>query len=220
MARETVFHGLPKKSFKINELEMARITNTRELVRKTADALAAEGVKPSFSLVRERIGAGSPNTIVDELKRWNASRTEGAVAPSGSAALEATHPPVRDQERRAANPGEDNGAIDELLGRIEKLCKTVERLDAMTESAVKAITRFDDMQKRALLLVDEARGRGRYWEEEARRLRTESREKEESYRQAMYQAVEQQNVMRGQLEEARSSAAQALATLKAAGRAG
>lgn len=49
---------------------MARVTDTRQRVRELAGQLASQGIEPTPSLIRSFLGKGSPNTGVDELRRW------------------------------------------------------------------------------------------------------------------------------------------------------
>lgn len=54
---------------------MARTGITQQEVWAAADALAADDVRPTIKLVRERLGGtGSPNTIHAHLQTWNAAR--------------------------------------------------------------------------------------------------------------------------------------------------
>lgn len=57
---------------------MGRPGITREEVMETADALVAEGLKPSHKLIRDRIG-GSYTTITPYLTEWRAARGSEAV---------------------------------------------------------------------------------------------------------------------------------------------
>ena len=43
---------------------------TTEQIHATADQLASEGIKPTQTAVRERLGGGSFTTIVEALKTW------------------------------------------------------------------------------------------------------------------------------------------------------
>ncbi len=54
-----------------------------------ADALLAEGLRPTIERVRQKIGRGSPNTVSPMLERWFASlgqRLAAGVAPSANLA--------------------------------------------------------------------------------------------------------------------------------------
>lgn len=178
---------------------MPRKTGTRIRVRELAEQLHRGGTEPTVRLLRDLLGGGSPNTIVDELRRW---RTEAAPRTLPSAVVAAPAAPAKTQPQM-----ED--ATPELPARLGALERRVAELGDSLRQFLEAISRLDDTHQRAMLLVDEARARGRYWEEEARRLRTENREKEEHYRQAMYRALDECNVLRGRLAEARSFSSRA-----------
>ncbi|MDM0116142.1 DNA-binding protein [Variovorax sp. J22R133] len=73
--------------------EIREIRSTRgiqeEDVFKAADALLAEGLRPTIERVRLKIGRGSPNTVSPMLERWFgtlASRLAGGVNPSANLA--------------------------------------------------------------------------------------------------------------------------------------
>lgn len=53
---------------------------TAEQVHAAADAIAAEGQRPTIRSVRERLGTGSPNTIQRYLAEWRESRPQVAQA--------------------------------------------------------------------------------------------------------------------------------------------
>lgn len=59
---------------------MAYATYTKELVIQTAEALIAEGIKPTISNVRERMGGGSPNDITKWMKEFNVRQQQVAIA--------------------------------------------------------------------------------------------------------------------------------------------
>ena len=59
---------------------MGRITDTRSKVREAAAIPLSRGVTPTPTKVRELIGGGSPNVIVDELRKLREAPAEGAGA--------------------------------------------------------------------------------------------------------------------------------------------
>ncbi len=181
---------------------MTRRTDTRERVRALAQELANRGLVPTPGAIREQLGGGSPNTIVDELRKWRESQQQASNDTTGH-----KHSVSRASESVPC-PSVDHVAGEPLLRQMQALVAKVDALTKAVEQQGINTERLDDAQRRALLLIDEARGRGRYWEEEARRLRVENREKEEHYRQAMYRALDECNVLRGRLEEARALAGQ------------
>lgn len=60
---------------------LARSTDTRQRVREVADQLLSQGTEPTVGLVRGVLGRGSPNTIVEELRKWRDARGVDAVLP-------------------------------------------------------------------------------------------------------------------------------------------
>lgn len=59
---------------------MAAPLATKETVYEACARLAAEGVKPTLLLVRERIGGGSYTTVQRHLDAWLAEQAQAAVA--------------------------------------------------------------------------------------------------------------------------------------------
>lgn len=60
---------------------MARSMATEEAVTRVADALVAEGAKPSVIAIRSRLGGGSYTTIQRCLEQWQAARTDAPTVP-------------------------------------------------------------------------------------------------------------------------------------------
>lgn len=101
-----------------------------------ADALLAEGQRPTIERVRQKIGRGSPNTVSPLLERWFATlsaRMAGTAPGSSSPANEAASVPATvqsaaqllwDTARREAQAQEQStqaSARDELHAREEAL---------------------------------------------------------------------------------------------------
>jgi len=78
----------------------------REDVFAAADALLAEGKRPTIERVRLKIGRGSPNTVSPMLEHWFArlgSRISGATSPApGSGESDSTHSSLPEGVRTAA----------------------------------------------------------------------------------------------------------------------
>jgi Plasmid replication region DNA-binding N-term len=71
------------------EIQQFRRGIQEEDVFRAADALLAEGLRPTIERVRQKIGRGSPNTVSPMLERWFASlgqRIAGGTNPSASLA--------------------------------------------------------------------------------------------------------------------------------------
>lgn len=188
---------------------MSRYTTTRDQVRALANTLYLEGTEPTSTLILKRLGKGSPNTVVDELRKWKAARTAELQAPPASL------PALQEQDSfgedclaggpaqpmpARAEPNEENSAVETLTRNVAELTVKMSELDI-------AIQRLDGIRTMALKQIDEARGQARYWEEEARRLRGESSAREQAYRQAMYAAQSQADELRGQVKLLREQAA-------------
>lgn len=88
----------------------------QEDVAQAADALVAQGLRPTIERVRQKIGRGSPNTVSPLLDAWfatlgtrlglNGTREEGAAIPepvqqAASALWEAALTSARDEAQRA-----------------------------------------------------------------------------------------------------------------------
>lgn len=62
---------------------MSRKTDTRTKAIAAARELSGLGVNPTVAAIREKIGGGSPNTIVSALRQWRGDTAEGA-SPEGT----------------------------------------------------------------------------------------------------------------------------------------
>lgn len=188
---------------------MSRYTTTRDQVRALANTLYLEGTEPTSTLILKRLGKGSPNTVVDELRKWKAARTaELQATPANLPAVQERDSVGEDCLAAGpaqpmpvlAEPNEGNSAFETLTRNVAELTVKMSELDI-------AIQRLDGIRTMALKQIDEARGQARYWEEEARRLRGESSAREQAYRQAMYAAQSQADELRGQVKLLREQAA-------------
>jgi hypothetical protein len=185
---------------------MTRLTTTRARVRELADTLSAKGIEPTSTLILARLGKGSPNTVVDELRRWRADK--GLAAPNTRTTSPAGVPDNANAGDQAV--GEHVAALRQSLALLTPFADSIVRstgdLGRLTSQIAElnaAVQRLDGIRLLALKQIDEARGLARYWEEEARRLREESTGREQAYRLGMYAARSESDTLRGQVEELR-----------------
>jgi hypothetical protein len=192
---------------RVGDSIVGRTSDTRARVRQVASELARQGIDPTYKRVADQLGRGSPNTIGDELRKW---RSEQALPASVPEALP-TPPNVHASAPTpvdAARLEEVALAIPALVCALTSTQKSLEHLEQSVVSLRDAFgkeldlvsSRFDAVQRRTLLMVDEARESARYWKEEAARAKTHGRDTEEGYRRAMYAAQEQAARLAGQLE--------------------
>lgn len=59
---------------------MAYATFTKELAFKVAEELISEGLRPTISNIRERMGGGSPNDVTKWMREFNARQQQVAIA--------------------------------------------------------------------------------------------------------------------------------------------
>lgn len=59
---------------------MAHATFTKELAFKVAEELISEGLRPTISNIRERMGGGSPNDVTKWMREFNARQQQVAIA--------------------------------------------------------------------------------------------------------------------------------------------
>ncbi len=69
---------------------MVKRSDTRALVAQAAQHLFEQGREPTVTLVREALGGGSPNVIVEELRKWREAR----VSATETQGLEPLLPPL------------------------------------------------------------------------------------------------------------------------------
>ena len=165
---------------------MPRVTDTRERVRALANRIAQEGGKPNPTLIRQMLGGGSPNTIVDELKKWAGERatptspakeTAGALERIGMLELsnvlkEALAQNQKQQEflHQASVLLASAKNIPDILSGLTKQFQKVS--DQMSEDRTwmerelhSVNTRFEGVQRYMLLQVNEAREEATKWKE-------------------------------------------------------
>lgn len=206
---------------------MARITNTRVRVREMADRVAAEGGKPTPTLIRELLGGGSPNTIVSELKAWSAERAQATptTSPSGAQvqtakaveklgfeALASLLNEVAQTNQRLAEDVnsvldatrqalQDFDAIRTLSATCEALTRQLETDRAwMQDELSKLGERFDGVQKHMLMSIESSRSEVVYWKDLARQAREELNAWRSPLQARNAQLEEETALLRGKLE--------------------
>lgn len=123
------------------------------------------------------------STICDELRR-HAKPAESAPAAAVAQDVLRRLPVARDAAR-------DNAASTELKAQLQ----------TMEAELARAIERFDGMQKRMLMSLDEARQAARYWQTIAQENRQAASTELDAYRQAMYREMGTAGELRGRVQE-------------------
>jgi chromosome segregation ATPase len=184
----------------------------KEDVWAAADALIAEGQRPTIERVRLHLGRGSPNTVSPLLDGWFATlgaRLRGQPAGSGAAELPA---PVAqaatalwqracEQAQQAAGErlAADRqaleagcGALDRAQGELERQqASLVQREAAMQETLLLAKGQLAQLQAQGAALQETVQGQGAALMERQRAL-DQSRREREADRQAQAQQAQAQ----------------------------
>lgn len=134
---------------------MARVTDTRQRVRELAGQLASQGIEPTPSLIRSFLGKGSPNTVVDELRRWKEEQSgpppQVALALAGSRVVsELPVAPGVVSPPPASSPGApllDRAVLQEMAEMVSRAnqlagrqAETLSRLTALESLLEKSLT--------------------------------------------------------------------------------
>ena len=164
---------------------MSRSPQARQRIRDVADELVARGVEPTPKEVRAIIGKGSPNTIGSELRRWReareAAQTESAQVPSQAPGAPVEPSLVTEVARLGTTL---SGLAAQLEGGLAGLADAAREWRQlaqehgsdrgwMKEELLKLNERFEGVQRRMLLSVEEARDEARRWKESAAGAREE-----------------------------------------------
>lgn len=162
---------------------MARTTDTRARVRELAEELISKGEEPTPTIILRMLGRGSPNTIVDELRRWRETTAKSLQpATHEAAAAIAEHSEVSTLPRLLE-------LLTPLTTAIEGLTRRVDEQDkAHAAETALAYERFHAVQKMAMVAIDEAREQTRFWKQEAERAKLDSAVQVDTYRDAMRSA--------------------------------
>lgn len=204
---------------------MGRTTDTRARTAEMADRIIEEGGVPTPTLVRQRLGGrGSPNTIVEALRDWRARRLNEPIgqftaasgdsnAPRGGAigvpCLEArgSWPNNEERERERTTTAFMQATAEASLSRLEQLEETCRALvqvlqddrSAMRAELAKINDRFEAVQRRMLLAIDDAREDTRKWKETALATRDEAQTWKTMLEQRANASREEAAVLRGKL---------------------
>jgi predicted RNase H-like nuclease (RuvC/YqgF family) len=154
---------------------MPRTGISPEQITAAAEALVAEGVEPTSSAVREKLGGGSFSTICATLKTWRADRAEarqiagtplpeavqvqlsilgGNVWAAALAVAEANLAPQR--EALAKEKAEAEATVADFQAAIEKLETNVENLEAAVVKAEAAKDKAEALREETLGKLTEA----------------------------------------------------------------
>lgn len=159
---------------------MSRTSQTRSRVRELAEELSLKGEEPTPTVILRLLGKGSPNTVVDELRKW---REENARPTQ-----HADYLPRRTETATSSHP--DPSLLRELLEPVTAAIQALtQRLDEQDKSYAAqlalAYDRFTAVQKMAMVAIDEAREQARFWKQEAERVKLETAVQADTYRDAM-----------------------------------
>lgn len=99
-----------------------------------ADALIAQGLRPTIERVRQHIGRGSPNTVSPMLETWFAALGQRlGVAESGNELVDQVPEPVRQAAEQMWN-----SALEQAKMAAEQVLQTREIQISVAEESVKA----------------------------------------------------------------------------------
>ena len=180
---------------------------TRETIWQVADALDAEGIRPTLAGVRKRLGSGSFTTIQEAMTEWKSRQQQAAAAIHEP-------PPEELTERAVALTGEiwkmaraaadlalvgDRQQIEaEQVELRRQVAEAVELADALTEESEELKQELAELRPlRALVektVMELAEVRRKSDEEVQRAMETSSRKERE--------AVEAQKAEKAALERA------------------
>ena len=99
-----------------------------------ADALIAQGLRPTIERVRQHIGRGSPNTVSPMLETWFAALGQRlGVAESGNELVDQVPEPVRQAAEQMWN-----SALEQAKMAAEQVLQTRETQISVAEESMKA----------------------------------------------------------------------------------
>lgn len=174
---------------------MAKTTDTRDLVREAAQQLAGRGVEPTPTLVRNLLGKGSPNVIVDELRKWRAEQPPGGLPPRRAEVLrQAGQAELADQMLQVARLAEElrgmRGALSTWAEQSSALMDELRTERAASRDRLRTLgERFESMQRYALLAIESAREETRRYKDLAQERVTELANWRQIAQDAMRRAV-------------------------------
>ena len=185
---------------------MSRTSNTRTLVRELANKIHAEGGVPTPTLIKGLLGKGSPNTIVSELQVWRKelpSNNESNKPPIPVNLLEITtivksvivlvselKESLSQAEASRVVYSQELATITELTVNVSELSVSLKTdRDWMQAELQKINARFEAVQKRMLMSIDDAREDARKWKERA----ISQKEESETWRLTLEQKANSQS---------------------------
>jgi len=165
---------------------MARTNDTRSRVRELAAELASQGQEPSPTVIMRMLGRGSPNTIVDELRRW---KEETAIDAQRASSVPAATPSAKGDDTATSTLSQLRQLLEPLSNAVQHLSQRIDEQEkAHAAQVALAYDRFTAVQKMAMVAIDEAREQTRFWKQEAERAKFEASAQADSYRDAMRSA--------------------------------
>jgi archaellum component FlaC len=129
---------------KLKEGIMARVGITYEQVEHAITLLTAERIKPTITAIREKLGTGSPNTILQHLQKWRDAQpvkpVQAFIVPT--AIVDAIAQVVEQAEAKA------KGAVhEELLESRAELVQVQNELRLAEEQLQSVQNEFDQAKK-------------------------------------------------------------------------
>jgi len=216
---------------------MAKRPDPRPRIREIALQMYAQGDTPSPKLVREALGGGSPNIIVEVLHQLRAEREERTAKETGIPAQK--RPAVEALQNlglqdvvelignaaRTADALRDSVAdVPRMLGTIERLLGEVNQLrselkDARAEAAsarswyeaevTKVEARYSGVQKHMLLQIEDARAASAHTREELRAALDDRGVRDNQHKMLINDLRNENAKLHGVIEELRRKAAMA-----------
>lgn len=199
---------------------MARLTPTRALVRKYAQQIHEQGGTPTLAMLKRMLGnKGSPNTVLDELRRWQEDLGARPAAAPAHAGQPRTAPATSDEE--AASASAEVASVAKQLQDAAASLRTAEALPALVQALTTQFNalgerlaadrqwmqkelelmnaRFEAVQRRALLQIDEARGEATKWREKHLQVQAEFATWKDANRQRSQKLMDENAWLRGKL---------------------
>jgi hypothetical protein len=205
--------------------------NPRPRIREIALHMYAQGTTPTPKLVRDALGGGSPNIIVEVLAQL---RNERQLAESGETGIPPEQKKVADALQSiglheataliaeaastAAEMRESVASIPQLLGTIERVLNEATFLRAAVEKAVadasearrwfetevtKVEARYTGVQKHMLLQIEDARASSARLREELRQSQDDKGLRDNQYKMTINDLRTENARLNGVVEELR-----------------
>jgi signal transduction histidine kinase len=191
---------------------MARTSDTRTRVRELAASYLARGVTPTSRQIRDDLGKGSLSTITEELKTYFDERSYSQKGNVGAVVANqpgiATHG-LRPQEALGAFDQSSRGApaadADNVLESLPQALKSIseeiaETRKTYTEQLALAYTRYESVQRQAMLQIDSARHEASELRAKLASFSMDAQMREDALRGKANMLTEQNAVLRGKVE--------------------